>query len=308
MGKHFAVRGLGFRYRKRSLSQSCNEIPLYIPSSGDSYTLSELGTAANTMATISNGFIQYTVNGGPAKGQIGNGTTSPGIKFDPNGGGNYGNDDYVSPGTPYEAYGFQVNSGSGNVWIGGVNSDHNTDFLPGNTTMWDLSSGSTKHIVCMRGNEANGFVVTQYMTKDVEPVIRIKMSYTNTTGNSATVKCFRGCDPDVGAIQYNVYNTLNYRGYGSISSSDIVVAQETNTNKPFALYANGNGYTHTTAILSSWPTLNISAMLAGTDDGNGDHAMFMAWDFGSILNGSTVNVCCYYIIGSNIDRVIGTIG
>lgn len=300
---------LGFWWRQPAgpgvgLLGACDAIPVYAPTADDGYTLSQLGTPNNTEAIISSGYIQYTVNGDSRPvGQIGDGSNSPGIKFDPTGTGNYGTDDYIQPGTPHEAYGFYVNN---TTWIGGDNSGNGT-YLAGSTTMWNKSTASLNHVICMRGNQANGFVVTQYQTYPGEALIRIKMSYTNTTGAAVTVKAYRGCDPDVGALQYSVYNTTNYRGYNTIPATDIVVAEESATNKPIALYAPGNGYTHNTAVISSWPSQNIAAMLSGTNNGNGDYAIYCAWDIGTVAAGATVSVCCYYILGSNIADVLNTI-
>lgn len=295
---------LGFARRNPPLSMLGSVMPTYIPTSGDSYALSsELGAADNTSALISNGFIQYTINGGPAKGQLGDGSSQPCLKFDSTGAGSYG-EDYIVDGTAYEGYGFYIN---GTTWIGGDNSNsNNSTMLAGSTTMWNKSSGSIKHVICKRGDSTNGFVVVQYMTRGVEPMIRIKMSYTNTTGSSATVKCFRGFDPDLGGA--NVYDTNNYRGYRSTSANDIVVAEDQTAKTPVVIYAPGDSYTHNTAIISTWPTLDIAAMLSGTDNGNGDRAIFAAWDLGTVAAGDTVSVNCYYVLGSNMGKVMDTIG
>lgn len=308
---HFKSGRLGFRFRAPaqagSLLGACDSIPLYVPSAGDNYTLSQLGTPDNTMATIDNGYIRYTVNGGPAAGQIGNGGTGPGegpgIKFSAAGNGSYGVDDYISPGTPHEAYGFQVN---GTTWIGGDNSGYSS-YLAGSTTMWNKSTASLNHVICMRGNQANGFVVVQYQTYPNEALIRMKMSYTNTTGSAVTLKAYRGCDPDVGALQYSIFATTNYRGYSSVPATDIVVAEESETGKPIALYIPGNGYTHNTAILASWPSQDINGMLNGFSSGNGDYSIYGAWNFGTVAAGATVAVCCYYILGTNIGDVVTSI-
>ena len=164
-----------------------------------------------------------------------------------------------------------------------------------------------RSVICRRGNTTDGYVVVQYQTYTGESLIRMKMSYTNTTGSSVTLKAYRGCDPDVGAIQYGAYNTHNYRGYGSVPATDIVVAEETNTNKPIALYAPGNGYTHNTSILSNWPSQAIDTMLSGITQGDGDNSMFIAWNFGTVSAGATVYVCCYYVLGTNIGSVVNTI-
>jgi hypothetical protein len=306
---HFKSGRLGFRFRPPaqagSLLGACDSIPLYIPNASDSYTLSqELSTPNNTMATISNGYIRYTVNGNNRpQGQIGNASTGPGIQFDSTGTGNYGTDDYIRPGTPHEAYGFYVNN---TTWIGGDNSGSGS-YLAGSTTMWNKSTASLNHVICMRGNQANGFVVTQYQTYPNEALIRMKMSYTNTTGSAVTLKAYRGCDPDVGAIQYGIYNTTNYRGYSSVPATDIVVAEESQTGKPIALYVPGNGYAHNTAVISAWPSQAVDTMLSGTNNGNGDYAIYAAWDFGTVAAGATVAVCCYYILGTNIGDVVTSI-
>ena len=297
---------LGFRYRAGAgvpLTNACDSIPLYIPTSSDNYTLAQLGTPNNTMAIIDNGYIKYSVNGGPAKGQIGNGSTTPGIMFDSTGTGNYGVDDYIRPGTPYETYGFYVNN---TTWIGGDNSNSHT-WTSNATLMWNKSTTGLGHVICLRGTTANGYVVTQYQTYAGEAIIRIKMSYTNTTGSAVTLKGYRGCDPDVGYYLYSTYSTTNYRGYSTIAATDIVVAEEPNTNKPIALYIPGNGYTHNTSILASWPSQDVSTMLTGFTSGNGDYAMFGAWDFGTVAAGATVYVCCYYVLGTNISGVLNTI-
>lgn len=295
---------LGFHYRNQPLSKEGYLLPSYIPTSGDGYALSaELGTADNTFATVANGFIQYTINGGSARGQLGKGSSQPCLKFDSTGAGNYG-EDYIGDGTSYEVYGFYIN---GTTYIGGDNaSEHTNAMLSGSTTMWNKSSGNIKHIICKRGDSTNGFVVVQYMTRGVEPLIRIKMSYTNTTGSSATVKCFRGFDPDLGGA--GVFNTNNYRGYGSIAASDIVVGEDQSTKTPVGIYVPGDGYTHNTAIISAWPTIDTDSMLSGTDNGNGDRALYAAWDLGTIADGATVSVHCYYVLGANKGKVLDTIG
>jgi len=272
----------------------------------DGYTLiSRLGPPDNTMATISSGVILYTVNGGPAEGQIGNSGTGPGIKFDPTGTGNYGVDDYITPGSPFEGYGFLVN---GATWVGGCNSSAN--YYGGTaTSMWDKSTADLNHVICLRGRVNDGFVISQYQTYPGEGIIRIKMSYTNTTGSAVTLKALRGMDPDVGVIQYGTYSSHNYRGYGAVSGTDIVVAEETRTNKPIAIYIPGGGYTHNTAVSAGWPTKDINSILSGPADGDGDYGIFVAWDLGTVDPDQVVWVYCYYlcatIIGDVLKKITG---
>jgi len=317
----FGASRLGFWWKEPPtagagvpLAGACDAIPVYAPSSSDGYTLSQLGTPSPGWATkyvIANGYIRYTVNGGIYQGQIGDGSSGIGIQFSPAGDGNYGTDDYIRPGTPFEGYGFRIIKGGTENWIGGTNSNtfSGTGYNTGLTqnSIWNKSAGNLNHIIVLRGSTVLGHAVIQYQTYSGESLIRIKMSYTNTTGQSVTVKCHRGCDPDVGAIQYGVYNTTNYRGYLSIPPQDIVVAEENRTNKPIALYCPGNGFTHNTAVISAWPSREVDTILSGLNNGNGDYSINCAWDLGTFAPGETKAVCCYYILGNNIAEVLSTI-
>lgn len=272
--------------------------PQPVPVSSDGYTLSQLGAASSTSYVVANRWIQYTVNG-VGEGALGNGSTGPGLKFAPAGDFSYGADDYITPGSPWEAFAFEINGGA--WYVGG--SD--TGGFGGTTNTWDVSTTGNRHIIVKRGSAGTGFAVIEYLSYDDDPMIRIKMSYTNTTASTVTVRAMRGMDPDPDVFAFGEYDSDNSRGYtGRVAVTDLVTGLGVNSGKPVSLYCPGNGYTHNTAILSSWPTYNITTILSGQNDGYGDNAILCAWNIGSVAPGATVKVNCFWICGNNLGDVL----
>lgn len=259
------------------------------------------GTPTNSKYTVSNSYIRYTING-YGEGALGDGFTGLGLQYDPSGTGSFGTDDYIRPGTPWEAYGVQA----GTAIIGGSNSAYTPDF-PNDALVWKFGGTSNHHVV-LRGSEATGYVIVQYMTFPGEPIIRIKMTYQNTTGSAKNVKMMRGVDPDIDSLVYYTPNTNNRRGYGAIPATDLVYSMGTYSGKPLSLYLPGNGYTHNTAVIRSWPTFDFDSILAGVDNGDGDSSILGAWNIGSVPNGQSASVCCYYICSNNVAGIVSAIG
>jgi hypothetical protein len=304
---NFGAARLGFWFRPPvvatgTLANACSLFPDFTKADLDA-----LPTApTNNKYTINNNHIKYTLNGW-GEGAIGDNVNGLGLMFSPNGDGNFGVDDYIRPGLPWEGY--LVKAGT-NI-IGGSNTDTaggGIDFPPG-TSIWSLG-GPNNHYVVLRGNNTFGYVIVQYMTFPGEPIIRIKMTYQNTTGSTQYVKMIRGVDPDVDVDAFGTYDTQNQRGFGSIPGTDLVYSIGVNSGKPLSLYVPGNGYTHNTAVTGDWPLngYDFNIALSGRNDGNGDWGIVGAWDIGNVANGASVSVCCYYICGSNLADVVAAIG
>jgi hypothetical protein len=302
-----------------------NLFPTLVPVSSDGYTLSQLGSpdATGTAYTIENGYIKYVVNGA-GSGALGNSNrdsvvnnTNPtaGLQLDPYGRGNYGVDDFIDPGDPVEYYQFEINGGS--ISIIGNNDANNTNDTAINT--WQPAAN---RVVVQTGSQAEGFVVIQYLTLAGEPVIRIKMSYTNTTGNSVTLRAARGTDPDQDSFSYGSSNTNNLRGLGSIPGTDISYALGPLSGKAIAIYCPGNGYTHNTSIIGGAGggelyTYNINRVINNVDI-NGDPVpnnipdsdigIACAWDAGTVNADATVDLYCYYVLGNHIENLASKLG
>lgn len=293
------------------VTDDCGISQTIIPSPDDDYTLSDLGPPdpPNTYHDIDNGFVKYRVNG-YGSGALGGGDgpnylNELGLKFDSTGTGNYGVDDYIQPGTPWEGYTFEID---GKKFIGS-NSGYVGDYDVYLAKTWRLADN---HVVSMIGDKENyGLGVCQYMSLPEEPAIRIKMTYTNTTSTAKTVKISRGMDPDVDVFEYGYYSTFNTRGIGSIPKADIALAYGNFSGKPVAIYAPGNGFLHNTSIDYFWPQEipdNILKEIFNQEDRYADDAITVALDCKMVEPGQSVTICVYYLCASTEEEILDIIG
>lgn len=270
-----------------------------------------LGEPSYGLITINTGYLLFTINGN-LTGALGNVSDGPGLKYDPSGSGtNFGVDDYITPGFPWEAYMVKATStSSGTAYIGGSNTDDAPPDAPiawpTNAQWWEIDS-ETNHYAVLRGSDETGWLVIQYRSKPGWAFIQMKMTYQNTTGVNRTVYMMRGVDPDPDRQAYGTFNTNNQRGYSPIGPQELVYAKGVYSGKPISLYIPGNGYPHNTAIPSGIWTYDIPLILNGVNNGNGDRAITCAWNTGVVSPLTTVSVCCYYICGSNLEYAIGII-
>lgn len=282
-----------------------SEFPAYIPVAMDGYALSELGPSTTGSYILDNGYVRYSVNG-MSQGALGTGSSDVGLMYDPTGTGNYGSDDYIRPGSPWEGYAAEITIGGSINIIGGSDSGGDPSSVGMTTYIWRVSP---EHFVLLKGNTSIGYLVTQYITFYGEAIIRICMSYTNTTGSVVNLRFMRGVDPDVDVYAHGTYDTNNQRGWNTISPTDLVYSIGTFSGKPLSLFTNGNGYTHNTAVIGNWPTYDFTTILSGrADSGRADDAICCAWDTGSLAEGATRFVTCYYICGANLEDVVYSIG
>lgn len=281
-----------------ALYNACELFPAYTVTDG---YITQLGndTWTNDQYIVDNGFIRYMING-IGQGALGDGNppgpTALGIKYDPTGQGNYDVDDFLTPGTPWEAFAM---SGDG-VQIGGANTG--AGGFPANAKVWPIG-GLSNHYVLLVGDAVSGWGIIQYMTYPGESVIRMNMTYI-ATANRASVKMMRGMDPDVDVLAHGTFVTINVRGAEGVPANDLVYSEGQFTGKPLSLYVPGNGYTHNTAIISSWPTYNYDLILSGRDDGTGDYAILGAWNIGALAQGESASVCCYYICSTDVAQTV----
>lgn len=285
----------------------------YIPVAADSYTLNNaLGTPAGTGTTsrsIDSGYVKIQVNGG-GRGALGNGFSgSPSstyyqLLYAPTGGyaytyGTY--DDAFQPGTPHEIVGMYVDN---TAYIGGgneTNSNVGTTYN-GTTYIWQKLDGT---IVVLMGTTTYGHMVVQYYINPLSPkIVRINVSYTNTTSASRSVVGIKGGDVDFGD-----YTTVNGRGSGSYSSTDLVYSSAQAGGKTLGIYCPGNGYTHNSVISVAFSDYNPNSALNNSAvAGNGDLAIYCAWNFGTVPVGGTVSATCYYVLGTSVSDMTATLG
>lgn len=293
---------------------SCDIMPTYQLDSNTG-TLPELGIGGLSTIGVSSNYMSYSVNGrqvnaagtttaGSNGGALGTGLmTTPvpvGIKFDPNGAGSYDNNDYIGTTYPrYESYGFLVNN---NTYIGGSNdvlpfpsNKPNLTETQASTRSYDLSSNSLKHVVVKRGNLQVGYVVVQYQTYPGEPVIRMKMSYYNTTSSLVSLRAFRGVKPFMfGSVPPKIRH-----------SSELITANYF-SDRIMGIYCPGNGFMHNCASADPGATNNTLINLqSNTVTGS---AMYAVWTFDNVPSGRIRSVCCYYIFGRTLSDITNSIG
>lgn len=273
--------------------------PTLIPNVSDGYTLSQLGTAQTGAYSwnIDTGYIKYLING-QGKGVFGTGVAGPTtpsrymLVFDPTGTGNYIYQDFydcLQSGSPHEMCGIFVD---GVLALGGGNEPGAPTGSANSTVRsWQVSDG---RIVVLMGNASTyGHAVFQYFSYPGESIVRMQMSYTNTTSSSHTVQIQRGGDPD-----WDQYPTYNGQGTLPVPTTNTVWSSGQLSNNTISMYTSGNGYTCNTKVSAAWPLYNPTAVLAGGNDGSpGDYSIYDAWNIGTVAPGATVTVNCYYIIG-----------
>ena len=272
--------------------------PVLIPSVTDGYSLSQLGPAQVGISpwSIDTGYIKYLING-QGKGVFGtgrSGQTTPSmymLLYDPTGNGNYTYsyfDDCFQPGTPHEMAAIYVD---GVLALGGGNEPGAPTGTANSTVRsWQVADG---RIVVSMGNTTYGHCVFQYFSYPGESMVRMQMSYTNTTATTHSIKIQRGGDPD-----WDEYPSYLGRGTPPVPATNTVYSTSTRRSYTISLYTPGNGFVTNTAIPSSWQMYNPNTVLSGQDAGSyGDWSMYSAWNAGNVAPGQTVAVTCFYIVG-----------
>lgn len=223
-------------------------------------------------------------------------TTPPGIKHDPSGTGNFGVDDYLTPGTPWEIFSVKSNQT-------GLRTNNNSggDAMSGSVVNTSGSSGYDNSATWTGGFGSYFSLVTDTYFNDGDERISFKTTITALT-NLTGLQFLRALDPDPDVFTYGSYYTVNGRGAGGLAPEDWVHSEGTRTGLTIGLYSDSS-YTHNTGISSGWST-DPSFYLAGTNNGNGDYTIGLAFDFGSLNAGDSVTFNYHYIMGESLETVV----
>ena len=236
-------------------------------------------------------YVQFSVND---IGTLGNGSRVPGIQYDPSGTRNFGTQDYLTPGTPFEGFavvsnqtGRLVNENSGGVAaIPTVSGPTNTSTAATQTAVWtgSVSGAYTISNTYALANDGQRIDITTVIT-----------AATNLTG----VKFLRVLDPDQDSFTYGSPSTDNGRGSATLSPQDWVHSVGPISGLPIGLYST-SAITHNTGVSGDWSE-NPDDYLAGIDDGNGDNVIGLAFDIGDLSAGQIVTLLYYYVMGGSLD-------
>ena len=245
---------------------------------------------------IENGFIKAGVS---ADGTFGVGSgDSPGFMFDENGEGNYGTDDYITPGTPFEYFTVKIGE---SIW-----TNNNSSYTsPAMSTTVTQSEDGTIEVESIVPDQMR--VHQTYVLTGRSEIINVTVEIENISGGPlADVKFARGIDPDVDVIEHDTYVTENSRGWtnGSLTvpPEDIVYSLGSYSQKALSLYSSSI-FPHNTAVTSGWSE-DPSFILEGGDDGTGDWVIAVAFDLGSFAEAEQKTFTFKYVFGKNIEEAI----
>jgi hypothetical protein len=242
------------------------------------------------MATVvlDNGFIKAGVSDYGTLGS--NDTTPPGIQYDSTGTGTYIND-ILTPGNPFEGFYITGVTSTGDSYFNGSNNDPYWMYglgFGGFGASSPLSGGATD--ANWTGIDAyfivlNGYTLT---TLGGQSVIAITTTLTNISGDYMHgVKFLRTLDPDPDGSNFNVYDTTNV-----VLSDDIACATGTGSGQTICAYSFDN--TPHKAGVSSWWSTDPAVYLSGVNDGNGDNAIGVAFNIGTIAANDSVTITYGY--------------
>jgi hypothetical protein len=248
-----------------------------------------LGLAAQAQPlVIEDGYIRAGVS--DQFGTLGsNGSDSPGILFDPAGGGNYINNDFLQPGTPFE--GFYITTATGTY---ANNNAWETSFSP-----FALTQISPVQAVATSTSSDGALSVTHTYTVSrtgTRSEIRIRTVITNLTAAAITdTRFLRTLDPDPDNVDpYNAAETIN-----TILSDARVCGSGAVRGHTICLDTSDSSFPRNTGISENW-SRNPDDFLGGINDGNGDYTIGLAFNVGSIPAGGSVTLNYNYLLSDTL--------
>ncbi len=251
--------------------------------------------------TLVGNFVKTAVND---RGTLGSGgATSPGLLYDKTGTQNFGVNDYLTPGTPWDVFavkstqtGIKANNNADPWW-------QSSNDIAASSGPTDLSSGTTLKAT-WSGTYANYFNIQNTYTFGTNDQ-RVDVTTTITALTDLTGLQFaRAIDPDPDVNTFGSYYTVNGRGDAGagLADTDWVHSVGPSTGLPLGLYTTSS-VTHNTGISSGYWSNDPAFYLSGQNDGNGDWAIGIGFDIGSLLAGKSISLDYSYVMGGSLDTV-----
>ena len=233
---------------------------------------------------LENGYIKVGVSD---YGTLGSGgDTPPGILFDKTGNGQYGINDFLTPGSPFE--GFYLKMGNTNYTS---NNNFNANgFAQFSLTKLSLTAATATAVT----NDGMLRLTNRYELRNVggQAIIAINTQLDNLAPAQLSGLSFlRTLDPDPDANQYGIYDTDNVK-----RSNNQVCATGRETGETICL-SSFDALTHQSGISVDWST-DPEMYLAGINDGHGDNAIGLAFNIGDLAANGSVNFNYQYSLGA----------
>lgn len=251
-----------------------------------------LPISAHAVATLQNGYVLAGISNYGTLGS--NGNASPGILYDKTGTSAYGVNDFLTPGTPFEGFyitGRSLSYGSNNAsgWASGFGA-------------FTLTQNSATSVLAT-GVSSDGLLGISHLYSLTTLGGRSVISITTTLSNRGTsafenLEFLRTLDPDPDVNAFGTYYTEN-----EVVSGNEACGTGTSSGQTICAYTTST-LAHLAGVSSSWST-DPSVYLAGTDSGNGDYAIGVAFDLGSLGAGQSLTFDYGYALGASLDDATG---
>ena len=254
-------------------------------------------SAFATPLKLENSWIQVGISDYATLGS--NGNTAPGILYDPTGTQTYGNNDFLTPGSPHELFTVQYvrdattysqynnNEGVGNIFPNTLTQISAAEATTsGTSTLADAGNVTVKHDYALN-------------TDGTKHQIAITTTVTNNGPTAMTgVTFLRSLDPDPDVNNYGSYNTDN-----NVISSTQACATGTLSNQTICLLSNDATYPDKVAgITPSWATTPDTFLVDSTGKTvtTGDHSIGLYVALGDIAPGASKTVTYSYLLASTL--------
>ncbi len=237
---------------------------------------------------LQNGYVSTGVSDYGTLGS--NYDTSPGILFDPSGAGNYGVNDFLTPGTPFEAFYLKGNDGN---YLGGSQNNGGGVFVGNPPTATSSTAASWS------GSDGNFNITNAYNLQIIgdHSVINITTTLTNITANAFTnLQFLRTLDPDPDHNVYNIFDTDNSIVNGQACGTGL------SSGQTICIGNNGTALTHQVGISREWTTNPSNYLTGSLNDGYGDNTIGLAFDIGNINAGDSVTLSYRYSLGGTLEE------
>ena len=281
------------------------------------------------MGLLENEWIKVGVN--KDRGTFGSGhLTSPGILFDPTGGGNFNTTyDYLShindtnninttSNIPHDGFALKVdgtnktNNNQTNVFCSILGGAYCTNEITGSTSFVD----DTNKLIWTGSVDVDSGTWTIENTYSLLPGQKFINIQTSITAGSdaSTVYFAKYTDPDPSGVPSDAFITNNNKlGHASIASTQIAFAEATVSGYAIGLYsAEGN----VTAGIQDNPTWTsrpdtqadafngTPADYGGSLSGSGDDALGLTFSFSNVSQGDVLTFCHAYVFGTDFDDAV----
>jgi hypothetical protein len=262
--------------------------------------------------TLTGNFVQVGVND---IGTLGSGgTTPPGMRHDPTGTGNFTPggiaNDYLTPGTPSEAFAVSYGTSTARVFQQATNAGPSTDFTTVTPTALTTEAGYSL-AGTWSGTIAGVLNISHtYFFNAGDERVNIRTTIT-ALEDLVGLNFGRHLDPDPDVNRFGDFATTNTRGNSVFAAEDLVSAAGRTTGLTVGLLDNQSTYFSNTGISDFCCSIdNPDNVLVGYGPTSpttnvGDFGLQMAWAIGNLARGATATITYAYVFGERQDTVGG---